>query len=157
MLCIFMAEFLLRSPETITTLSVNRLWTLNGFSCVWLCNTMHCNPPSSSVLGILQARILQWVAMLSSRRSSWPRDQTKSLMSPAFKGEFLTTSATWKTAIPQYKIKGFKKIKWLCQCRPSATADIFRLETRMLFKCSMMSLPHPSYSLWLSSHDRRQL
>ena len=37
---------------------------------------MGCSPPGSSVWGILQARILEWVAMTSSRRSSWPRDQT---------------------------------------------------------------------------------
>ena len=35
-----------------------------------------CRPPGSSVHGILQARILEWVAMPSSRGSSWPRDQT---------------------------------------------------------------------------------
>ena len=35
---------------------------------------MDCSPPGFSVLGILQARILEWVAMPSSRRSSWPRD-----------------------------------------------------------------------------------
>ena len=33
-------------------------------------------PPGSSVCGILQATILEWVAMPSSRGSSWPRDQT---------------------------------------------------------------------------------
>ena len=37
---------------------------------------MDHSPPGSSVHGILQARILEWVAMLSSRGSSWPRDQT---------------------------------------------------------------------------------
>ena len=34
------------------------------------------SPPGSSVHGILQARILEWVAMPSSRGSSWPRDRT---------------------------------------------------------------------------------
>ena len=38
---------------------------------------MGCSLPGSSVHGILQARILEWVAMLSSRGSSWPRDQTR--------------------------------------------------------------------------------
>ena len=38
-----------------------------------LCNPMDCNPPDSSVRGILQARILEWVAMPFSRESSWPR------------------------------------------------------------------------------------
>ena len=39
-------------------------------SCPTLCNLMDCSPPGSSVHGILQARILGWVAMPSSRRSS---------------------------------------------------------------------------------------
>ena len=44
---------------------------------VQLCeNPMDCSPPGSSVHGILQVRILEWVAMLSSRGSSWPRDWT---------------------------------------------------------------------------------
>ena len=34
------------------------------------------SPPGSSVLGILQAKILQWVAVLSSRGYFWPRDRT---------------------------------------------------------------------------------
>ena len=38
---------------------------------------VHCSPPSSSVYGILQARILEWVAISFSRGSSWPRDQTQ--------------------------------------------------------------------------------
>ena len=37
---------------------------------------MDCSPPGSSVLGILQARILQWVTISSSRGSSWPKDWT---------------------------------------------------------------------------------
>ena len=37
---------------------------------------MECSPPGSSVHGILQARILEWVAISSSRGSSQPRDQT---------------------------------------------------------------------------------
>ena len=36
-------------------------------SCPTLCYPMDCSPPYSSVHGILQARILEWVAMLSSR------------------------------------------------------------------------------------------
>ena len=37
---------------------------------------MACSPPGSFVRGIFQARILEWVSMLSSRGSSWARDQT---------------------------------------------------------------------------------
>ena len=45
-------------------------------SCLTLHNPMDWSPPGSSVYGILQARILEWVAMPSSRGSSWPRDWT---------------------------------------------------------------------------------
>ena len=46
-------------------------------SCPTLCDPMNCSPPGSSVHGILQARILEWVAMPSSRGFSRHRDQTQ--------------------------------------------------------------------------------
>ena len=45
-------------------------------SCPTLCNPMNCNLPGSSVHGILQARILEWVAMPSFRGSSPPKNRT---------------------------------------------------------------------------------
>ena len=52
-------------------------------SCPALCNPMDCSPPGSSVHGILQARILEWVTMPSSRGSSQFSDQTRvSYVSP---------------------------------------------------------------------------
>ena len=45
-------------------------------SCPTLCDPMDCSTPGSSVRGILQARILQWVANPSSRVSSLPTDGT---------------------------------------------------------------------------------
>ena len=45
--------------------------------CPTLCDPIDYNPPGPSVHGILQARILEWVAILFSRGSSWPRDQTQ--------------------------------------------------------------------------------
>ena len=58
---------------------------------------MDCSPPGSAH-GLLQARILEWVASSSSRGSSQPRDRTLTL--PAFTGEFLATSATWEALTP---------------------------------------------------------
>ena len=49
--------------------------------CATLCDPMDCNPPGSSVHGILQGRILQWVAISFSRRSSQSRDQTRTWVS----------------------------------------------------------------------------
>ena len=47
-------------------------------SRVWLCDSMDCSLPGSSIHGIFQARILEWVAISLCRGSSWPRDQTPS-------------------------------------------------------------------------------
>jgi len=44
-------------------------------SRVWLCNPMDCSLPGSSVHGIFQARVLEWVAITFSRGSSQPRDR----------------------------------------------------------------------------------
>ena len=46
-------------------------------SCLTLWNPVDCTPPGSSVHGILQARILEWVAISFSRGSSRPRDRTR--------------------------------------------------------------------------------
>ena len=61
--------------------------------CPTLCDPMECNPPGSSVHGILQARVLEWVAISSSRGSSQPRDQTRLLNVSCIR--FFTASATW--------------------------------------------------------------
>ena len=45
-------------------------------SCPNLCDPVDCSLPDSSVQGILEARILEWVAISFSRRASWPRDRT---------------------------------------------------------------------------------
>ena len=46
-------------------------------SCLTLCDSMDCSSPSSFVQGILQARILKWVAISFSRAFSPSRDQTQ--------------------------------------------------------------------------------
>ena len=83
--------------ETYATYACVRAKSLQ--SCPTLCYSLEHSPPGSSVLGILQARILEWVAMPSSRGSSRPRDRTRVLMSPTLTGGFFTTSATWKACM----------------------------------------------------------
>ena len=46
-------------------------------SCPTLFNHVDCSPPGSSVHGILQAKVLEWIAVPFSRRSSQPTDQTR--------------------------------------------------------------------------------
>jgi len=72
---------------------------LSHFSHVWLCASLWtlCSPPGSSVHRILQARILEWVVMPSSRGSSQPQGSNRqSFMSPTLVSGFFTTSTTWE-------------------------------------------------------------
>ena len=57
-------------------LSLKVLKVLVAQLCPTLSDPIDCSPPGPSVLGILQARILEWVAIPFSRGSSRPRDQT---------------------------------------------------------------------------------
>ena len=57
---------------------------------------MDCSPPGSCDHGILQARILEWLAISSSRESAQPRERTASPIAPALADRFFTTSATWE-------------------------------------------------------------
>ena len=104
-------------------------------SVVSLCNPMDCSPPGSSVHGILQARILEWVAMPSCRGSSLPRDWThvsyvscigrwvlchqRHLGSPHHSGPSLIRSSSII-----YSIRGFigvsLAVQWLRICASTA-------------------------------------
>ena len=65
-------------------------------SCLTVCDPTDCSRPGSSVHGILQARILQWVAISFSRGSSWSRDRS-CVSSVSWTGRWtLTTSAIWE-------------------------------------------------------------
>ena len=60
-----------------TGMNVTNGWSgLVARSCPTLCNLMDYSPPGSSIHGILQARILQWVAIPFPRGSFWPRNWT---------------------------------------------------------------------------------
>ena len=52
-------------------------WSEIAQSCPTLCDPTDCSLLCSSVHGIFQARVLEWVAISFSRGSSWPRDQTQ--------------------------------------------------------------------------------
>ena len=63
--------FFLKSPYLL------KVKVLATQSCLTLCDSMDCCPPGSSIHGILQARILEWVALPFSRESSQPGNQTQ--------------------------------------------------------------------------------
>ena len=73
-------------------------------SCLILWDPKDCSPPGSSVHSILQARILVWVAMPSSRASSPPRHQMQVSYDPVLVGGFFTSSATWEALLSSTSI-----------------------------------------------------
>ena len=64
--------------------------------CPTLCNPMDCSPLGSSVCGIFQVRILEWVVISYSRGSPDSGIKSMSLVSPALAGRFFTTPDTWE-------------------------------------------------------------
>ena len=71
-----------------------------GQACLTLCSPMDCSLPSSSVHGILQARILEWVAVPPPGDLPQPEIEPGSLRSPTLAGRFFITSATREAKIP---------------------------------------------------------
>ena len=59
------------------SLEVSYLMCMCAHSCLTLCDSMDCSLPGSSIHGIFQGRILEWVAISLSRRFSRPRDWTR--------------------------------------------------------------------------------
>ena len=117
-------------------------------SCVTLCDPMDCSPPDSSVCGIFQARILEWVVISFSKGSPWPRDWTRvsygsyigkriflplsHLESPLLKAkgwqkwDSFLPMAHWQTfyRISEKKGKGKSTDSW---CLPICVVEIFSL------------------------------
>ena len=87
-------------------------------SCSTLCNLMDYSPPDSSVHGILQVRILEWVSMPSSWGSSQPRNQTSISSISYIVSGFFTHWATGKslifyTSMQNYKFKKEEETNFL--------------------------------------------
>ena len=68
-------------------------------SCLTLCDPMDCSPPGSSVQRILQARILEWVAMAPPGNLPNPRIEPASPTSPALAGGVFITGVTWEAQV----------------------------------------------------------
>ena len=95
-----------QSTETVRAKSLQ--------SCPALCDPMDWNP-ASSVHGILQARILEWVAIPFSRGSSQPRDRTRVSCSFYITGRFFTTEPLGK---PILKLgRGERKYSFIGWCQ----------------------------------------
>ena len=85
------------------------------FSHVTLCDPMDCSPPGSLVHGILQARILEWVPMPSSKESFWPGDRIRVSCSSCVALGFFTAEPLGKL----HTAFILSEIKFRCCCLSS--------------------------------------
>ena len=94
-----------------------------------LCNHVDCGPPGSSVCGILQARILEWVAMPSSRGSSRPRGQMDISCVSRITGGFFATEPPEKphftTCCPAYYFEINPRYQFISSANISACIWIY--------------------------------
>ena len=87
---LFLKQYIYSCPKN------NHISCLHAQQCTTFYDPIDCSPPGSSVHGIFQARLLEWVAISFSREPSQPRDQTYVPASPALKGRFLTSEPPGK-------------------------------------------------------------
>ena len=106
------------------------------------------SPPGSSVCGIFQARILEWVAISSLRGSSWPGIKAASRVAPAWSGRFLTIEPPGKPIFKGYLLLYSRNLKGKCQGKDG---DIYSrpflsyLGSKEKFLCVFPTGHHP---LW---------
>ena len=80
-------------------MSVACLFAKSLQSCLTLCDPVDSSLPGPSVLGILQARILEWLPFPPPGALPHPDIKPMSLLSPPLAGGFFTTSGTWEGII----------------------------------------------------------
>ena len=118
-------------------------------SCLTLCNPMDYSLPGSPVHGILQARILEWVAISSSRGSSWPRDRTHiSWIGSQVLYQWATSEA------PRSWVCFYFACVFICTVLELHISDIIQYHTSLL---STLGCPKPSAVLWYGGGGNRAL
>ena len=103
-----------------------------------LCDPMDCSLPESSVHGIHQARILEWVAMPSSRNLPDPGIEPMSLVSPALQADSLPLVPAGRPLVPIEKLKDFSRI---------VLYTSWGTRTALKLNCFLMVFPLPLHSL----------
>ena len=93
------------------------VWAESLQSCLALCNPVDCNSPGFSVHGILQAIILQWVAIPFSRGSSQPRNWTCRQIFYSVSYHNVTRVQLWRPeiGIATILLANIKSVFWFCQ------------------------------------------
>ena len=97
--------FILTHNDLIVILGKSLTQLLSLQSCSTLCHPMDCSPPGFSVHKILQARILEWVAISYSRGSSRPWDQAPILCISCIGRQILNHCATKNSIAVPPKLK----------------------------------------------------
>ena len=103
---------------------------------VWLtlCDSTGCSPPGSSVHGIFQVRMLEWVALPSPDHLPDPGIEPTSLASPSLAGGFFTSRAAWEA---EYAVEKWKyslsrvqlfSIPWTVACQVPLAMEFSRQE-----------------------------
>ena len=103
----FLVEFLNKLIHIRAYSSIDHYitkWSEVAQSCPTLCDPMDCSLPGSSLHGILQARVLEWVTISFSRGSSQPRDRTLVSCIP---GRHFNLWATREVTSRQYLILNY--------------------------------------------------
>ena len=133
--------------------------------CPVLCGPMDCSPPDSSVHGIFLVKILEWVAICSSRGYSRPKDKKPtSLASPVLAGRFFTTAPPGKPiTIFHLSQLRLSLIEQCClSCRPYSYFTIYsrdvlysrrwaRVMHCIQLLCLLTLTSSQSFFLWVSS------
>ena len=106
------------------------------------CDPTGCSPPGSSVHGILQARILEWVVMPSSRGSSWPRDWTHV--------SYVSCTGRWVLTSRKEKSKTQWLYGWILPNVLRRTDTRGVIPARWQNRSFLSSSPPTGHQLWLS-------
>ena len=129
--------------------------------CLTFCDLLDCSPPVSSVHGILQARILESVAMSSFRGSSQHRDQVFVSMSPEshwvihsipiIVSSLFPMQVIERNADPEVTLLSFLRKNWILLARVLARS-VFALKLRLtvIMKINQTSLSANSQAPWPS-------
>ena len=120
--------------------------------CPTFCSPMDCIPAGFSVHGILQGRILEWVAMPSSRRSSQPRGQTRISCISCIAGRSFPTEPPGKPClIACWSVNNWSEISSntrsnKSQPLPGGSADLYWSVCSMLWqRVYHLALAFPSF------------
>ena len=105
------------------------------------CNTTDCSPPGSSIHGISQARMLEWIAIFFSRGSSQPRDQTSVFYISCIASGFLTHEPSW--ALSHFSRMRLLATSWTVPCQAPLSMGFSRQEY-------WSGLPFPSPGILLT-------